>query len=68
MHIRDSYDEFVAHDARKESRLKERPVCCSCGEPIQEEFAYQLNGDWYCEDCEDVFIDVIRREYRERVM
>ena len=67
MYIRDSYDEFIAHDAKREDKLSECPVCCSCGGHIQEEFAYQFNNDWYCDDCEDEFIDIIRQEYRERI-
>jgi hypothetical protein len=68
MYVRDSYDEFVLHEADQDEKLKDRPCCCSCDEHIQEEFAIQYNGDWYCKDCEDVFFDVLRQQYKERVM
>jgi len=68
MYIRDSYDEFVLHEAEQAEKLKGRPICCHCEEPIVEDVAICYNGDWYCSDCEDKFYDVIRREYREQVM
>lgn len=34
-----------------EKWLKSRPVCAECGEPIQQDDAVCINGEWYCDDC-----------------
>lgn len=68
MYVRDSYDEFVLHEAEQLEKLKQGPICCCCQEAIMEDVAICYNGDWYCDDCEDAFIDVMRQEYRERVI
>ena len=31
--------------------LKSRPICCKCGEHIQEAVAYNVDGDIICPDC-----------------
>ena len=43
--------DYMAYDAQNYKWAKKRPVCCQCGEHIQDEYGYDLNGDWYCEDC-----------------
>lgn len=45
--IRDA--ETFANDADR--WLEARPVCCQCGEHIQDEDAYEICGDMYCDDC-----------------
>lgn len=27
------------------------PRCAWCGEPIQDEYAYKIDGVWVCESC-----------------
>lgn len=34
-----------------DERLKDLPVCAECGEPIQQDDAVFLNGEWYCDSC-----------------
>lgn len=37
----------------QEEELKNRPVCCECGEHIEEDFYYQVAGEIYCDSCID---------------
>lgn len=46
--------DFAVHDRQQSEELNKRPVCCYCGEPIQDDFCYEINGDYYCEDCLDM--------------
>ena len=46
--------DFAFHDRQQEEALNKRPVCCYCGEPIQDDFCYEINGDLICEDCLDM--------------
>ena len=47
----DNYDAFEQHDAEQEKQLDRLPVCEYCEEPIQEEYAYYIEGAWYCTRC-----------------
>lgn len=53
MCIPDNYDLWVAHDRQQEAELKKLPVCEKCGQPIQSEDLYDIEGDLYCEECGD---------------
>ena len=56
MNIPDNYDAFCRHDAEQERKLTRLPVCIECGEPIQDDFLFDINGDLFCENCmQDVF-------------
>lgn len=54
----DPIRDFLNHDAELARQLELRPVCADCCEPIQEEEAYYINGEWICERC----IDSYKRE------
>ena len=43
----DRYDREYAEE------IKHLPVCCECGEHIQQEKAVHIAGDWYCDQCLD---------------
>ncbi len=47
----DNYERWERHDAEQERWLNKRPVCCECGEHIQEEHLFDIDGDLVCEDC-----------------
>ena len=47
----DPIADFHAHDAEQTKWLKKLPVCADCLEPIQDETAYYINGEWICQDC-----------------
>lgn len=46
--------DFAAYDRQQNIALDKRPVCCFCGDPIQDDFCYEINGEYYCEDCLDM--------------
>lgn len=56
----DPVRDAAAHDAEGEAWLKSLPVCDECGEPIVEDFYWEINGDVYCEDCLQKHIKWIR--------
>ena len=51
MYIPDNYDLFKRHDAEQQSQLDKLPVCSECGEPIQDDFCFEINGELICESC-----------------
>ena len=53
MYSDDPVADFERYDAEQENELQRLPVCCECGNPIQQEKAVRINGDWYCDECLD---------------
>ena len=51
MECPDNYDAFVQHDTEQEKQLDRLPECEYCGEHIQDEYAYCIEGTWICERC-----------------
>lgn len=51
MNIPDNYDQWVAHETEQEKLLEKLPVCRHCGEPIQDDHYFYIEGIIYCEDC-----------------
>lgn len=49
----DNYSQWEERERQHEAWLRTRPVCCSCGDPIQEDFCYEINGECFCEMCLD---------------
>ena len=47
----DNNDFYDMHQAKQDKWLEARPRCCCCGEPIQDDMLYDIDGDLYCEDC-----------------
>lgn len=47
----DNYDLFEQHEAEQERWLAKLPICSECGEPIQDEDCYEINGELICPDC-----------------
>ena len=47
----DPLADFDRYEREQEKRLEQLPVCDYCGEPIQDDFFYQINGENYCPDC-----------------
>lgn len=47
----DNYDLWSLHDAEQQKQLAKLPVCCMCGEPIQDEYYYLINDDILCQEC-----------------
>ena len=51
--------DFDAYDIGQARKLERLPKCRICGEPIQQERAVKLWGEWICDKCLD--------DYREYV-
>lgn len=47
----DNYDLFLEHEDEQAAWLEKRPVCACCGEHIQDDYQYVINGESYCEEC-----------------
>ena len=43
--------DFAAYDREQERLLERRPVCRKCGEHIQDEHYFYIEGNIWCEDC-----------------
>lgn len=50
-----------AHMDAEDRWLDSRPKCDICGDPIQDEFYYDIDGDKYCEKCKENY------DYERRV-
>lgn len=55
----DPIEDFNRYDAERERQLRKLPRCSECDEPITDEYAYYINGEWICERCMN---DNYRRE------
>ena len=51
MKVPDNYDVWLAHDAEQDAWLQERPVCCWCGEAVQEDHYYLISDEVCCPEC-----------------
>lgn len=60
MIIGDPLDGFAVHEKKMEILRSTFPVCECCGEPIQETYLYDIDGEFLCEYCVD-------RRYRREV-
>lgn len=55
----DPVADFLAHDREQQSRLERYPICKVCGEHIQDEKCYRVDGRCFIHlDCvEEVYTD-----------
>lgn len=56
----DNYQRWLDHEWEQEKWLKSRPKCFQCGDPIQDEKGYRIEGRLYCPDCikkSEVYLD-----------
>ena len=54
----DPHADFDARDRAQEKALAKYPRCVECGEPIQSEKHYYIDGRHYCTDCvEEVYTE-----------
>lgn len=59
-------DVFERREQRNAERLKELPICHACGEHIQGDYRYRIDGVVYCEDCmRDIFEECNEPEFYE---
>lgn len=45
--------DLYRREAEERAWLDKLPKCDYCGEPIQEEHYYDINGDYICVECLD---------------
>lgn len=57
----DPIADFEKYDAERERKLKQLPVCCLCGDHIQQDTAVHFKGKWVCDGC----LDDLREETLE---
>ncbi len=50
--------ELDRYEARQTSALARCPKCDCCGERIQDDYLFDIDGDLYCEEC---LVDQFRR-------
>lgn len=43
--------DFDRYDRDRAEAEASRPVCCECGDPIWDEYLWDIGGDLYCEEC-----------------
>ena len=46
----DNFTEWARHEAEREPAVYR---CCLCDRPINNEFAYEIEGNYYCAECID---------------
>jgi formylmethanofuran dehydrogenase subunit E len=51
MMIPDNLDLYERHEREQERELNKLPVCSNCEEPIQDETAYYIDGEFICLAC-----------------
>lgn len=51
--IPDNYSQWERHEAEAEAWLQKLPRCGFCDERIQDDYCYEINGEYVCEDCLD---------------
>lgn len=60
----DNYSQWEAHEAELERRLEQRPVCRYCGEHIQGEHYFYIEGCILCEEClNDKYRRIVTDDY-----
>lgn len=47
----DNYGLWERHDAEQEAQLERCPKCEDCGEYIQDDYLYDIDGIILCEQC-----------------
>ena len=61
------YSDYSEEDLRLTREYKRwlasRPICDWCEEPIEEKFAYKIEGKLICENCIEEYLDDNHRVY-----
>ena len=47
----DPIADFHRYDAEQQKKLDRLPKCSECGEPIQDEFCFEVNDELVCDEC-----------------
>lgn len=52
--------DYARYDYERQKEIDSLPVCEICGEPIQDDYLFDLEGALVCEEC-------LKSEYRKPV-
>lgn len=58
----EAYDLWEAHDREQYKWEQSRPVCDVCGEHIQDEYLFEIDGNYVCEEC---LVDYMKEHYQK---
>ena len=47
----DPVADYDRHCAEQEKQMAKLPVCDDCGNPINDDFCYDIYGETLCEEC-----------------
>ena len=50
-YVPDVLDQWAEFNRQLEEALEKLPECCECGEAIQDEYCFEINGEYVCERC-----------------
>lgn len=59
----DPLEDFERLDREDAQWRRRRPSCCRCGEPIQEETLWNVDGDLYHEECARLYFCELTEKY-----
>lgn len=62
----DPVRDAASYDASCDRWVSRRPVCAKCGEHIQDEYGYEIDG-LYCENCKDEWLLELRVDIEDRI-
>lgn len=65
MRMPDNYSQWERHEAKKEAWLAKRPVCSYCGEPIQDDDLWDINGELYHTECAEMEFKKCTEDYTD---
>lgn len=66
MNVPDNYDMWLTHEAELDRRLERLPKCRYCGEPIQDEYYFHIDGRIWCERClNDKYRRIVEEDWYE---
>ena len=51
----DPIKDFERRDEEQTKWLEQRPVCSECGQHIQADFYYEINGEAICPECLETY-------------
>lgn len=43
--------DFHRYDAERQAEIERLPICSECDERIQDEYCFEINGEYICEHC-----------------
>lgn len=53
-------DDLAIYERRLQRYEEKLPVCCFCEEPILSEYAYEVGGEYACDECREDVLRFIR--------